>query len=316
MHKCLIFNTEKDYVRTKNFVKYTKDLFEHEFVSPKSRLHKILSLKRNCWAYMPNFDPILLRMCNLLNVKVISDILEPHPEMHSSFILKKFYGLLEKDSVKRSNIVLTVAEEETANLKKKYNAKNIFTIRNFPELFDFKPSKRKFRRFIIIYFGVYAPSRNLKNVTKAIAKLQKEHEIDFLVIGDKRLLSQVHCNHRYFGWLNHNKASNLIGKSHIGICPYENSLHCNLTLQNKAFQYAACNTFPLSTSLKPLRNYKKLIGLVKDNSIENWYGEIKTVYFSWKNKKLKFNQREILIENKWVAKDEWSKLNEIIGKRK
>jgi len=312
MEKCLIFNTEKDYVRTKNFIRFTDDIFNHKIVAGKSGILKILNvfrIRKKGWAYIPNFDPLLIFFCRLFGVKTISDILEPFPEM-SSFYQKIFQRILERIAVKNSSLVLAVTEEETENLKRKYSANNIVTVRNFPDLDDFKPAKIKFKEFSIVYFGVCMPSRDLTNATKAIANLQKEHKLDFHVIGNKNLLSQTFCEYKYHGWLNHEKSANIIGKCHVGIAPYENNLHCNLTLQNKSFQYAACNTLPLSTNLKPLQKYKDIIRTT-GNSIEEWQKKIEKVYYLWKKKKIKFNQRNTLIKNKWTAEDEWKNLKDL-----
>jgi len=317
MEKCLIFNTEKDYVRTKNFIRFTGGIFSHKIVTDRSRILKILNIfriRKNGWAYITNFDPIVLLVCRLFGVKTISDILEPFPEMSDSLFQRIFQSILERVAVKNSSLVLAVTEEEAKNLKRKYNPGNILTIRNFPDINEFKPSKSKFKNFSIVYFGVCMPSRDLTNATKAISNLQKEHKINFNIIGDKKLASQTFCKCKYHGWLNHEKSSGIIGKSHIGIAPYENNAHCNLTLQNKAFQYAACNTIPLSTNLKPLQKYKEIIRTT-ENSVKGWQKEIENLYVLWGRNKLKFNQRKILISNDWTAEDEWEKLDSFLKKR-
>ena len=317
MEKCLIFNTKKDYVRTKNFIRFTDSIFNHKIVTEKSRILKILEvfrIRKDGWAYIPNFDPLLIFFCRLFGVKAIADILEPFPEMQDSSANRLFQNLFERIAVKNSSLVLTVTEEETDNLKQKYKTNNLLTIRNFPDINDFKPTKTKFKDFSIVYFGVCMPSRNLTNATKAIARLQERYKIDFQVIGDKNLLSQVFCKYKYHGWLNHEKSSKIIGKCHIGIAPYENNIHCNLTLQNKAFQYAACNTIPLSTDLRPLHKYNLIIKTA-DNSIEGWQKEIGRLYDLWEQNRLKFNQRKIILRNKWIAEDEWKKLEIFLKKR-
>jgi hypothetical protein len=320
--KCLIFNTEKDYVRTKNFIKYTGGLFEHEFYETKTKIPflsqlnkfiKLSKLKKNNWVYVPNLDPILVLMCRILNIRAISDILEPHPEMHKG-VSRAFFSILERIAVKNSAIVLAVTREETENLKNKYKTNNLLTIRNFPDIGDFKPTRTKFKDFSIVYFGVCMPSRDLTNATKAIDNLQKEHKIKFHIIGDKKLLSQTFCKYKYHGWLDHEKSSDIIGKCYVGISPYENNGHCNLTLQNKAFQYAACNTIPLSTNLGPLQKYKEAV-LTTDNSVKGWQKEIEKLYSLWEKRKLKFNQREIILKNNWAAENEWKKLGLFLIKR-
>jgi len=315
MEKCLIFNTDKDYVRTKNFIKYTKEIFEHKVINSKSRAGKIISLfkSRGCWAYVPNLDPILAVMSKIARVNLISDILEPYPEMQAGILKRAFYSLLERISIKNSHLTIAVTKEEEENLGEKYNIKNIMTVRNFPDLDDFKPCKGKFSNFSIVYFGLYALSRDLTNATKAIKELQKKYAIDFHVIGDEKLLGQTLCRYKYHGWLNHEKSSEIIGRCHLGISPYENNEHCNLTLQNKAFQYAACNVVPLSTDLKPLKKYKKIVKLA-DNTAEGWKKNIEKAYFSWLRGRTRFNQREELIQRKWNAENEWQKLKHFICK--
>jgi hypothetical protein len=316
MERCLIFNTDKDYVRTKNFIKYTDNIFNHKIMAEKSRILKILNvfrIRKRGWVYIPNFDPILLFFCNLFGVKSISDIMEPFPEAYSG-IKGKFNGILERFAVKNSCLALTVTGEETENLMRKYKTNNLLTIRNFPDIDDFKPSKTKFKDFSIVYFGVCMPSRDLTNATKAINELQKNYKIDFHIIGDKKLISQTFCKYNYHGWLEHDKSSKIMGKCHTGISPYEYNKHCNLTLQNKAFQYAACNVIPLSTNLKPLQKYKAAIKTT-ENSIEEWEKAIEKLYYLWKKNKLKFNQRKIILKNKWIAENEWKKLGVFLEKK-
>ena len=72
MEKCLIFNTERDYVRTKNFIRFTDNLFNHKIVADKSKILKILKvfrIRKKGWAYIPNFDPLLIFFCRLFPEK-------------------------------------------------------------------------------------------------------------------------------------------------------------------------------------------------------------------------------------------------------
>ena len=345
-HNCLVLNMDKEYVRTSNFVKFTADFFDHTFMEdclqalegektfrhrmrylPNKniigrqilKLYDFYRLKKEDmlveFAYIANLDPVLVKLCNINNIKIISDIMEPFPEAYSVNRIHHLYlRNIEKYVTKNSDIVLAVTEEETENLKNRYKLDNIYTIRNFPDRDVFKPTNnKKFDEFSVVYFGIFAQSRDLGLVTKAISKLQKEnYNIRFHIIGPKELLSQVHCDHIYHGWLNNETAAKIISRCHVGVAIYMNTLHGNLTLQNKSFQYAACNVIPISTELKPLYKYRDLIELVLDNDVHEWYKKIIKHYTMWKNENLVFNQREILIRNNWVAQVEWEKLRVVL----
>lgn len=341
-HQCLVLKMDKNYVRTNNFVKFTVDLFDHTFMEDclqatfSQVIHllnrDIIGLKQLLKIYnfykLKNegmlkefvyigFDPIVVKLCNMNNIKIIADILEPFPEAFSANLLHRLYlNYMEKYITKNSDIVLTVTEEETENLKNKYKLDNVYTIRNFPDMGVFKKTNNKYSEFSIVYFGIFGQYRDLGPVTKAISNLQKENtDVHFHIIGHKELLSQVHCDCIYHGWLNNENAVEIISRCHVGIAPYESALHTNLTLQNKSFQYAACNVIPISTDLKPLHKYRGLIELVQNNDTYEWYKKIVKYYEMWKNENLIFNQRDILIKNNWTANAEWKKLYIILKDR-
>ena len=325
MKKCTIFGSNPEYVRTANFLKYTKSVFKHVCPTPfgerifglrqLNKIRKIRTLARKNllgeYVYIQGLDPILLSMCRRYGIKVITDVLEPFPEAEG--YRRSFYlSMIEKYVVSNSDLVLTVCDEEKYNLVRKYGHKNIVTVKNFADIDVYKPTRSKFNDFSIVYFGSFRPSRSLEYVTLAIAQLQKEFNIEFHVIGPEELSSQIKCSIVYHGYLDRRSAAKIIGRCQVGIAPYVNNLHCNLTLQNKSFEYAACNTLPISTKLEPLKKYSKLIDLVQ-NTEESWYRKLLDSYWSWNSEKMRFNQREVLIKNKWTAKDEWDKFVKCIG---
>ncbi|EKQ54490.1 MAG: hypothetical protein B655_0744 [Methanobacterium sp. Maddingley MBC34] len=338
---CTILNLDPDYVRTRNFINNTSSFLDHEIgedllytqrkpnwffvggtfpfnqIKKAYEVHKLNQLKvLGDYVYL-GFDPITLRSIKFINgkSKIISDLLEPYPEAYGTNpIYKAYFSKVERFIVKNSQIVLSVTEEETQNLEKKYGMGNIHTIRNFPDTDVFKSSPGKFENFSIVYFGISCPSRDLHPVEEAIALLQKNYtSIDYHIIGPPELDKKSGINCIYHGWLDDEEAANIIGQCHLGIAPYNQNLHTQLTLQNKSFQYAACDVLPLSTHLKPLNKYQELIKLVEANSSDYWYVELEKLYNSWQKGKLQFKQREILIKNGWTAQDEWKKLKFLLG---
>lgn len=222
--------------------------------------------------------------------KVIYDIHENNPASILSKpyiksnvakkLLSKSFDIFEKFAVKFFDGIVTARPD----ISKRFNHKNLITLRNFPILPDFSKLKEveiEKSKPSIIFVGGLHPQRGINELLDAFESLDN-YELWLLgPIGDEGLKDRINkgCkNVKYLGIVEAYEVFNYIDKSDIGIITFlEEPNHIN-TLATKPFEYMACGK-PMIMSDFPYweETFKKSSLYVNPSNREEIARSIKTL---------------------------------------
>lgn len=188
----------------------------------------------------------------IIGKKVIYDIHENNPAsiLSKSYIKYKFikkilayiFDKFEKFVSKFFDAIVTARPDIT----KRFNHKQIITLRNFPILPDFNKLKKiniKKYKPVVIFVGGMTKIRGIYELLEAFEELN-EYELWLLgPIQEKELETKINNssqNIKYFGIVEAYEVFSYIQKADIGIITFlEVPNHIN-TLATKPFEYMAC----------------------------------------------------------------------------
>lgn len=179
-------------------------------------------------------------------------------------LLQNIIRSIEKIFVKKVDYVITTGDMDTEFIKKTYNLKNVFTLRNLPLYKDgIKPvDLRKKFKFpdglkILVYQGVILHGRGLKIIFEALTKVKG---YILIILGDgeetehyKKLSESMGIDKivLFAGKYNQEELINMTAGADIGLAIIENiSLSYYYALPNKLFEYIMAGK-PVITSNFP-----------------------------------------------------------------
>lgn len=188
----------------------------------------------------------------LIGKKVIYDIHENNPASILSKpyiksnilkkLLSKMFNIVEQLAVKFFDAIITARPD----ISKRFNHKNLITLRNFPILPDFSKLKKveiKKEKPSIIFVGGMTQIRGINELIDTFEELN-EYELWLLgPISEDKLKNRIEqgCkNVKYFGTVEAYNVFSYIQKADIGIITFlPEPNHLN-TLATKPFEYMAC----------------------------------------------------------------------------
>jgi len=186
------------------------------------------------------------------------------------------YHTLERFALRRANAIITVVEEASTALSRRYGIKpyRFTAIRNLAEPSEFElvsPVKDPTLegQFLLCYFGNlhYPYLRNLDRVIDSIKYLSDIPAIRLVIIGGSPLVGDeknlktlrdhaaaagVADRVIFTGWLPYRKAISHVAASDVCIVPYSKSLFTDTTLPLKVSQYLALGKVVVSTPTRPV----------------------------------------------------------------
>jgi glycosyltransferase involved in cell wall biosynthesis len=218
----------------------------------------------------------------LKNSKIVFDMAECYPEMYKSMfehskisIFKKIVinsGLIEvyeKLACKISDLIFVMIEESRDRLIALGVSPNkIEIVSNTPQVslpYEFvKVHSGEDLR--LVYIGFLTKIRGLDVVISAIRKLidmegnlfgirldiiGKGEEQDYLL----RLVDKLNLKENIFihGWLDYDKAQQILNDSNVGVLTYRVCSHWNNTIPNKIFDYMSLGIPILATEVVPIQ---------------------------------------------------------------
>lgn len=222
-------------------------------------------------------------------VPCVLDMAEPYPEMlqgyyqlqQSSFKQKMvnatirnshIANIVEKFACRYLNHIFTVSTEISENLiKKGADPSKITVVHNTPRISDFFSTKSekcsmdtvlKDKTLRVVYVGDLTEARGIPFLIHAFEKLvQNNQDFKLFIIGkgryEHKIRAVVHEKNleawvKFLGFIPHERLPEQLGKCDIGIIPHVNTLHNNLTLPNKVFDYMALGLPIVTADLIPI----------------------------------------------------------------
>jgi len=188
----------------------------------------------------------------LIGKKVIYDIHENNPASILSKpyikskkikkVISKLFDIFEKNSVRFFDAIVTARPD----ISKRFNHKNIITLRNFPilpNLSEIKDIDIKKEKPSVIFVGGMTNIRGINELIDAFEYLD-EYELWLLgPITETKLKDRIEkgCkNVKYFGVVEAYEVFNYINKADIGIITFLPAPNHLETLATKPFEYMAC----------------------------------------------------------------------------
>ena len=158
------------------------------------------------------------------NIPVISTMHEVHYGYEGyNFMRKKVLAFLEKETIRKSNMIIAHTPQQKVFLEKKYGAKNIECVYHGLELFETKHKKDS----KILFFGRISRKKGLELLIKAMKTLP---EYNLKIVGsfvDKKHEKQVRklVNHSpnincVFGWVSNEERWKQFKEADLLVLPY------------------------------------------------------------------------------------------------
>jgi glycosyltransferase involved in cell wall biosynthesis len=227
------------------------------------------------------------------NIPIIMDMAENYPvvmrgwdKYKKNFLIRylvhdlKLPDKIEKASVGKMDVILTVCEEQNERLISQYNypENKLEIVYNTPKKQWFHDVKRGIllKPTVFAYHGLINSERNLENLIYAFDIAWKSNNSIKLIIAGygeleeslKKLAKSLESNENiiFKGKFAHGQIKNLYSEMDFGVLPYRLDEHINQTISNKYFDYMGAGK-PMITSLaKPMirMNEETLAGLPID----------------------------------------------------
>lgn len=224
----------------------------------------------------------------LSNTPCYLDMAEPYPEMLDGYkkiqkvsLKKKAVNMIVRNSYLANAVeklacrylthIFPVSNEMKNNLIcKGVNASKITVLHNTPIIkYDtynnnMKEDVEKDKIHInIIYVGDLTEARGLPIVIDAVDKMKRmEERFKFVIIGSgryesdlKKIVNEKELDNEvmFTGWIPYEKIPNYFVMGDIGIIPHLKTMHNDLTMPNKVFDYMAASLPIVSANLVPIR---------------------------------------------------------------
>jgi glycosyltransferase involved in cell wall biosynthesis len=217
--------------------------------------------------------------------------------------IQKFWQVVEKIFIKKSNLVLTTGEMDSEFIRKNYHVKNELVVRNLPvykksdSQFDYYSNLRLEKsKKVLLYQGVVLHGRGLKMIFDF---LQTTDDFVLVVIGGgekltyyKNLSQQLNISNKVFfiGKIPQDKLINYTAGAFVGLTLIENiSLSYYYALPNKLFEYVMAEIPVIATDLPQM---KKIIDEYKVGFTieENNIGQLRETLYKLKDDEKLYNQ--------------------------
>jgi len=227
----------------------------------------------------------------ILKQATFVDMAEPYPEMLDGYrklqkqsVKKKLINLfvrnvclanmIEKASCRLASHIFPVSEEIRRNLMVKgANGGNITVFHNTPQI---QESNRLMNEDImgnragrhndalsLLYVGDLTEARGVPVVIDAVDKLKQDGEkFKLIIVGSgryERELKNMTKNRNleddiiFTGWVPHSELDSYFINADIGIIPHIPTMHNNLTIPNKIFDYMAFGLPVVTADLAPIK---------------------------------------------------------------
>jgi len=195
-------------------------------------------------------------------------------------LLQNTIRLIEKFFIKKVDYVITTGDMDTEFIKKTYQLKKVFTLRNLPlHKEEVKPIdlRKKFNipdeLKILVYQGVILHGRGLKIVFEALTKVKGYF---LIILGDgedtdyyKKLSESIGIekNVLFAGKYNQEELINMTAGADIGLAVIENiSLSYYYALPNKLFEYIMAGKPVIASNFPQMKDVieKHKVGITID----------------------------------------------------
>ncbi len=227
-------------------------------------------------------------VARLRKIPCFLDMAEPYPEMLLGYkqlqkvALKKrvvnyfvrnakLAQIVERISCHLLTHIFPVSIEMKNNLQHKgISASKITVLHNTPDISYVHSTNEKIdlleidqNAINIIYVGDLTEARGLPIVVHAIDRLKNRGEnFKLIIVGSGRYENQIkkmvnelnlETDIVFTGWIPYEKLPYYLAKGDIGIIPHISTVHNNLTLPNKVFDYMAAGLAIISANLVPIK---------------------------------------------------------------
>jgi glycosyltransferase involved in cell wall biosynthesis len=167
--------------------------------------------------------------------------------------------------------VWVVVKENKERLIKQYKikAEKVGVLRNVPILSRDENNSNfieKKNKLSLIYIGLITKLRGIDLILEAlhcIKVIYNINDIEFIIIGDgphktilesKAIELKISNCVKFMGWVPHEKLSEYITSSNVGVIPHKVCEFTNTTLPNKLFDYMLYGLAVLATDMKPVKS--------------------------------------------------------------
>ena len=199
---------------------------------------KMRLLKKDYDIVIPNGKLVMIvtkAMRIFIKKKIVFDVFISDYEalVESRKLIKKgslksrIYYFFDRYSCKFSDIVLLDTNEHINYFVNKFDLdkkrfRRIFVGAN-EKLFYPRKSKRKDKKFRILFYGTFIPGHGIKYILKAAKMLEKDKDIEFLLIGTGQTYDEMcklskklkNKNVKFTGWVNFKKIPSFIADADV-----------------------------------------------------------------------------------------------------
>ena len=227
--RIMYYGLKKNKANVKIFL--AKDLFKYFRI--KRRL-----LKKDYDVVIPNGKLVLMtaKFTQLFTKKkivfdvFISDyeaLVESRKLVKKGSFMAKIYFFFDKYSCKLSDIVLLDTNEHIDYFTKKFDLNKKKFRRVFVGgddiLFYPREIKRKDKKFRVLFYGSFIPGHGIKYILKAAKMLEKEKDIEFLLVGTGQTYDKMvklskklqNTNVKFTGWVDFKKLPDYIADADV-----------------------------------------------------------------------------------------------------
>ncbi len=234
-------------------------------------------LKKDYDIIIPNGKLVLMaaKAMQLFNKKkivfdvFISDyeaLVESRKLVRKDSLKAKIYSFFDKYSCKFSDIVLLDTNEHINYFVKKFNLDKKKFRRIFvgadDKVFYPRKSKRKDKKFGVLFYGSFIPGHGIKYILKAAKILEKEKDIEFLLVGTGQTYNEMvklskrlqNTNVKFTGWVDFKKLPGYIADADVCLGMFGDHLKkIQRVIGNKIYEIIAMKKPLISGDAKAMR---------------------------------------------------------------
>jgi len=238
---------------------------------------KMRLLKKDYGVVIPNGKLVLMTakfMQLFTKKKIVFDVfisdyealVESRRLVKKGSFMAKIYYFFDKYSCKFSDIVLLDTNEHIDYFVKKFGLKRKKFRRVFvggdDALFYPRKSKRKDKKFRVLFYGSFIPGHGIKYILKAAKMLEKEKDTEFLLVGTGQTYDKMvklskklqNTNVKFTGWVNFKKIPDYIADADVCLGMFGDHLKkIQRVIGNKIFEIIAMKKPLISGDAKAMR---------------------------------------------------------------
>ncbi len=213
-------------------------------------------------------------------IPIVLDMAEHYPAAYKiweryqkNFILRftfqqlKLADAFEKDSVRKSDGIIVVCNEQKERLVTQYHCKpeNICVVHNTPAINqeDLKPRKFSSEPNRFVHHGYISSEKDISEFLKLFLRaFANNPQKEFHIVGEGETLpklKQIVNNARskskvfFYGLIPYNQLFEIISKAEVGIVTLPTNDFNNFTLHNKIFEYFSVGLPVIGSTVKPIK---------------------------------------------------------------